>query len=70
MSRNGQYDDWKIKCPYYRFTKGLEIFCLNRYSCSFLSKKMMLEYKEEHCRKVESGCRIRRKNDKEECRNG
>lgn len=65
MSRNSQYGDEKVICPFYKYTKGLVIHCLNDYSYEFSDKKKTEEWKQEHCQKFKSNCIIRKKLNKE-----
>ncbi len=61
MSKNSRYSDWRVLCPFYKYTKGTVIHCLSGYSLELKSEKDVENWKKEQCERHAGTCPVRAK---------
>lgn len=61
MSKNSRYSDWRVLCPFYKYTKGTVIHCLSGCSLELKSEKCVKNWKKEQCECYEGSCPVRTK---------
>lgn len=58
MSKHSTFSDYKIQCPYYKYSKGLKIYCLNQKRVEFSDKKSMNYWLALNCQRYPNRCPV------------
>lgn len=60
MGSYNDFSDWRVWCPFYRYTKDNIIHCENKHFSIRANPEDVKEWKKENCEKPKALCPIRK----------